>query len=118
MRAPLCPPHLLLLHHVPADDLIHGRLHKRCGDRLAVTIPIPTVGDKYFVRRNIAQEFACGLPQFLEALICRLDVVEVHHLYLSPCSTRCNCVLLPSPGLGRLGLQVFTNYGPSRLQGN
>jgi hypothetical protein len=35
MRTALRPPHLLRLHHPSADDLIHGRLHKRRGDRLA-----------------------------------------------------------------------------------
>jgi hypothetical protein len=62
MRTALRPPHLLLLHHPSADDLIDRRFSERGGDRLAVAIPVPLVGDKRFVHRNIAPEFVHGLP--------------------------------------------------------
>jgi hypothetical protein len=43
MCTTLSPPHLLLLHHPSANDLIHRRLSKRRGDCFTAAIPVTEV---------------------------------------------------------------------------
>ena len=45
MRSPLSPPHLLLLLHPFADDLVNGQFHKTCADPLTVTVPLAVIRD-------------------------------------------------------------------------
>jgi hypothetical protein len=42
MRPTFAPPHLLPLAEPFAHDLVDGRLHKPCGNRLAVAMPFET----------------------------------------------------------------------------
>ena len=56
-RAALGPTHLLFFHKALADHVVHGRLDKRCGDRLVVPVAVAVVRNERLVGFDIAVEF-------------------------------------------------------------
>ena len=73
VRPKLTPPHLLLLDHALAHDLINARLREGRGDRLAVPVPVAAVRNVRPVHGDVALELSQGL-QGLPTAVSRLPL--------------------------------------------
>ena len=60
VRSAGCPAHLLFLDHPFADDLVHGGVDERVGDRLAAAVALAVVGDPGGVGVDVVLELRRG----------------------------------------------------------
>lgn len=74
VRAARRPPHLLVLHHPFADDLVDGGLGEGTGDGLPGPVTLPVVGDAGGVGPQVAAELA---DRFAQLALLGTGVVDV-----------------------------------------